>query len=408
MSDDESLIRIPTDVKVKEEILGDPAPKVITDFILPEKKGPLGYLPIIVWGIVLLIGVINFIVFNAVNTALVQSDTSDFDSGLLSWIFYCGMLILTPYLLRFIKNKMNFSIEQLHRITDISREAHLKLKKRIFGPIGMVVVILLTVIFIIWDITGFGVKYSFPMVILPAGTTSSLEGFLNDMASVKTSVGDQVFYLMTSSGAISFQAVLFVIVWEAYWLFQSQLLWYVIGYLWYLWPVQRKYEYREPVEMVIKLGLTKPVHHSIVEVGWGFIPFLVLKFIYQIMNPFDIWPDDTTSTILILAFFLILTIVPSMLITSDLKREHAEAMHHAEVLGADALENVVQKAETTGVPIAEAVTALLLNTYLQEMKAKQGGAAGGMGKKMATSCASPIASYGAKEGLALSGTNLSL
>jgi hypothetical protein len=246
------------------------------------------------------------------------------------------------------------------------------------------------------------------MVILPAGTKSSLEGFLNDMASVRSNVGDQVFYLMTASGAISFQAVLFVIVWETYWLFQSQLLWYVIGYMWYLAPVQSKYEYREPVEMVIKLGLTKPVHHSIVEIGWGYIPFLVLKFIYQLMNPFDIWPDDTISTFLILAFFLILTIVPSMLITNDLKREHAEAMHHAEVLGADALEKVVQKAETTGVPIAEAVTALLLNMYLQEMKMKQGGATGGMGKKMATSCASPIASYGAKEGLALSGTDISL
>jgi len=383
VSDDETLIRIPTDVKLNEEILGDPAPRVITD-VIPPKKG----VPVILWGIIFLIGLVNFII-----SPYWASDASDSLAGLESWMFYSFLLMLMPYLLRYIKNKINFCIEQEHRIKNISREDHLKLKKRIFGPVSIVVVLLLTIVFVIYDLTGYElttpIKYVLP--IIPSNTLP--EGWISDV--IKNWSSNQAFYVNY------FQAGLFLVVWEVSWLFNAQFLWFVIGFLWYLGPVVRKHDYREPVEVVIKMGLTKPVLHSIVEVGWGYIPYLVFKFIYQLINIKDIWFDDTISTTLVLVFFLVISIVPPMEIANRVKSAHAEAMHHAEVLGTDALENVVKKAETTGVPIAEAVTALLLNTYLHEMKQKQGGVAGGVEKKIVTSAAGPIGSYGAKEGLAL-------
>ena len=59
MSDDASIVKLPGEFKVKEEILGDPAPTVITDFMLPKS---IKVLPIIVWGIVFVVGIINFVI----------------------------------------------------------------------------------------------------------------------------------------------------------------------------------------------------------------------------------------------------------------------------------------------------------------------------------------------------------
>ncbi len=369
----EPLIRLPTDVQLKEETLGDPVPTVITDFILPDSKNSfLRLLPVIVWGIIGVIGVIIFFMNPPVDIEAVSE-----------WLFYIVMLIVSPYLLKFIKNKMNETVEYAHKVTQISREEHLKLKRGFIGPfgvLGIIAVIGFTLFFGLYDYNGLWVF---------AGNG---ENWVTDIVAAPE------FY---ANGAM---AVPFLLVWEFGWIFISQFLWYAIGFVIYIFRIIRKYTYREIPQLVVKLGLSKPLAKLIVATGYGFVPFLILRFFLQFViqlafPDYTIWLSDTVATTLTLVLFLLLTILPPLIIAADLKKEVAEETRKAEILGITAIEDVVEKAKAQGgVPINEAVSALLFNTYLQQMKEKQK-VDGGVQKKMATSAAGPVASYGAKEGV---------
>jgi len=367
----EPLIKLPNNVKLKEETFDDPAPKVITDFILPDSKNAiLRLLPVIVWGIFGLVGVILFL-------------ASSLDmQGMAEWLFYIATLIISPYLLKYIKHKINDTMEYAHKVTQITKEEHLKLKKGFLGPfgvLGIIAVIGFTVLFGLYDFNAWGLA-------------SATEGWVFDTADPETAS----FY------ANGLMAVPFLIVWEVGWLFLSQFLWYSISFVIYVFRVIRKYNYREEPQIVVKLGLSKPLSQLIVATGYGFVPFLLLRFVLQIAfrlvdSTYAVWLSDTIATTLTLVFFLLLTILPPLIITNDLKKEIADEMRKAEILGTNAIEDVVEKAKTQGsVPLDEAISAILFNTYVQQMKDKQK-TEGGVQKKMATSAAGPIGSYGAKE-----------
>ncbi len=368
----EPLIRLPTDVQLKEEVLGDPVPRVITDFILPDSKNAiLRFLPVLIWGILGGIGAIIFLIQPNMDIEAVSE-----------WLFYIVMLIISPYLLKFIKKKMNDTMEYAHKVTQISKEDHLKLKRGLLGPfgvLGIIAVIGFTLLFGLWDYNG----------LFMAGNE---ENWVFDV------VASPEFY------ANGIMAVPFLLVWEFGWLFISQFLWFAISFVIYIFRIIRKYSYREEPQIVVKLGLSKPLSQLIVSTGYGFVPFLILRFflqlVFQIIWPdYTVWMSDTVATTITLILFLLLTIVPPLIIAADLKKEVAEETRKAEILGITAIENVVEKAKAQGgVPINEAVSALLFNTYLQQMKEKQK-TEGGLQKKMVTSAAGPIASYGAKTGI---------
>ncbi len=378
MSGEQPLIRLPTDIKLKEETLGDPIPTVITDFILPNSKSAfLHWLPVIVWGIFGLYGIFVFLM------------TSGDIEGMSEWLFYIVMLIVSPYLLKYIKRKINETVEYAHKVTQITKEEHLKLKRGFLGPfgvLGIIAVIGFTLFFGLYDYNGLWVF---------AGNG---ENWVADTINPES-------FSFYANGAM---AVPFLLVWEFGWIFISQFLWYAIGFLIYVWRIIRNYPYREEPQMVVKLGLSKPLSHLIVDTGLGFVPFLVLRFVLQfvfqlpfVFPDYVIWLSDIIATTMTLVLFVLLTILPPLIIASDLKKELAEETRKAEILGISAIEDVVEKARTQGsVSLNEAISALLFNTYVQQMKQKQV-VDGGIKKKMATSAAGPVASYGAKQILPL-------
>ncbi len=385
MSGEQPLIRLPKDFQLKEETLGDPVPTVITDFMLPDSKNAfLSRLPLIVWGIFGLYGIIVFFM-----------TTGDLEA-MSEWIFYILMLMLSPYLLKFIKKKINATIEYAHTVTQISKEEHLKLKRGFLGPfgvLGIIAVIGFTLLFGLYDYNGLwvfaenGENWTANMAIL----SNPLDEFYLDNVA---------FY---ANGLMS---IPFLLVWEFGWLFISQFLWYSIAFVIYIFRIIRKYNYREEPQLVVKLGLSKPLAKLIVATGYGFVPFLLLRFFLQFLigmafEGYEIWISDTIATTLTLVLFLLLTILPPLIISSDLKKEVADETRKAEILGITAVEDVVEKAKSQGgVSITEAVSALLFNTYLQQMKEKQK-TDSSLQKKMATSAAGPVASYGAKQALPL-------
>ncbi len=298
------------------------------------------------------------------------------------WLFYIVMLIVSPYLLKFIKRKINDTVEYAHKVTQITKEEHLKLKKGFMGPfgtLGFIAVIGFTLLFGLYDYNG--------LFIL-----TNEENWVADI------VASPEFY------ANGLMAVPFLLVWEFGWLFISQFLWYAIGFVIYIFRIIRKYNYREEPQIVVKLGLSKPLSKLIVATGYGFVPFLILRFFLQFViglafPDYVIWLSDTVATTLTLVLFLLLTILPPLIISSDLKKEVADETRKAEILGVTAIEDVVEKARSQGgVPINEAVAALLFNSYLQQMKDKQK-VDSTLQKKMVTSAAGPVASYGAKEAI---------
>ena len=373
MSSEDTMVKLPQNFQLKEEVLNDPIPKVITDFILPSSRnGFLRNLPLIVWGLFGIIGIIIFL----------MSSSMDIEA-IYEWLFYILMLLLSPYLLRYIKIKMNETIEYAHKVTLISKDKHLKLKRGLlgpFGPLGIVSVIGFTLIFGLYDYNGLWIFAA------------------NGENWVADTIINPGFY------ANGLMAIPFLIVWEFGWLFISQFLWYAISFVIYIGRIIRGYTYREPPQVVVKLGLSKPLAKLIVATGYGFVPFLLIRFILQFafglaFPDYSIWMSDTIATTLTLVLFLLLTILPPIIIAADLKKEVAEETRRAEILGVTAIEDIVEKAtKQGGVPITEAVSALILNTYLQQMKEKQR-VDSSIQKKMATSAAGPIASYGAKQAL---------
>ncbi len=367
-------MRLPMDVKLKEETLGDPIPTVITDFILPSSKNAfLRWLPVIVWGIFGLYGIVVFFM------------TSGDPEGMSEWLFYIVMLIVSPYLLKYIKRKINETVEYAHKVTEISKEKHLKLKRGFLGPfgaLGFIAVIGFTVLFGMYDYNG---------IFIFAGNG---ENWVADIINPDS-------FAFYANGQL---AVPFLILWEFGWIFISQFLLYAISFVIYVARIVRGYNYREEPQIVVKLGLEKPLSHLIVDTGLGFVPFLILRFFLQFVikiffRGYTIWWSDTIATTLMLVLFMLMTILPPLIISSDLKKEVAEETRKAEILGVTAIEDVVEKAQTQGgVPINEAVAALIFNSYLQQLKMKQN-ADSGIKKKMATSAAGPVASYGAKEGV---------
>ncbi len=370
------MITIPKDFQLKEETLGDPVPTVITDFILPDSRnGFLRRLPLIVWGIFGIYGIIVFLMSPSMDIEAVQE-----------WLFYIVMLIVSPYLLKFIKKKINDTVEYAHKVTLISKDQHLKLKRGFLGPfgvLGIIAVIGFTLVFGLYDYNGL---WFF---------ASNGENWVTDTMAFPA------FY---ADGAM---AIPFLLVWEFGWIFISQFLWYAIGFVIYVARIIRGYKYREEPQLVVKLQLSKPLSKLIVASGYGFVPFLILRFVLQFLigltsvDPYEIWLSDTIATTLTLVLFLLLTILPPLIISADLKKEVADETRKAEILGITAIEDVVEKAKSQGgVPINEAVSALLFTTYLQQMKEKQK-TDGSIQKKMATSAAGPVASYGAKQALPL-------
>jgi hypothetical protein len=424
------IIKSKWDRDPKIEILDDPVPMVLTDFILPKPSHPkLKFLPIVIWMFFMLLGM-AFIFWSP---SLPDGDTDegiaawawtpqtgyadgdfDFDEdgiatnytqatleddytylnrsnrewwtlALQSWMYWCFFLMLMPYLLLYMKRKINDSIEEAHKITLITREDHLKLKKFIFGPIGMGFVAGLTVLMAVYDATGFW-----------AGDLTG-EGWITDIGGVENMVGisdtgDVTQFWYINQGV----AVMWLLLWMFSWIFSAQFLWYAISYLLYISQIINKYTFREEPKIVARLGLTKDFQTSIIKSVVGFIPYLTIKFLYQIF--FVPWLSDVIINTVMLVLFVILVLAPIAMIQADLKNEQRDKLNNARDIGLFAMTDVVTRVqEGKDVATDEVLSAMLYHSYLMEddLKEKEEKK---QRDKQTKSVAGPAGSYASKEG----------
>jgi len=192
---------------------------------------------------------------------------------------------------------------------------------------------------------------------------------------------------------------MWLIMWSASWIMAIQYLWYAVSLMLYLSQIVNKYDYRENPNMVLRLGLTKKFTAKIFAITFMYIPYLTIKFIYQIF--FEPWTSDEIVNTIALVMFLVILIAPVMMINADLKNEQAELVQKAENIGMFALTEQVQRANSgEPVDVNDAVTALLYHSYLQDQNSKNAEQQQQTGK-MVKSAVGPAGSYVSKQGASM-------
>ena len=394
--DVKDIVMVKWDSEPVFEELNDPAPFVISDFILPDPKHPiLKFLPMMIWGIFCLIGLGFFlwsptlkdVVWDEVPLPVANPGRTNRDwwnLAVQSWLFWCAFMALMPYCLLLVKNSINDVIEEAHRQTKITKVEHLKLKSIIFGPISYVAVAAIIIVFGLYDYNAWWL-----------GDTME-EGWLYDSGGweyIKLLADDnsitQAWYI--NEGV----AIMWLIMWEMSWIFTAQFLWYAISFLIYLSKII-KYNYRNDARMVDRMKLHKPLTDKIIKVGLGFIPYLTLKFLYQITSvP---WTSDLIVNTIMLVLFIFMIVAPPIMIALDLKQEANSALEGQKDKGLFALTDILNRLnDGENVSTDEAISALLYHGYVTEVQSREMEDKK-QKEKQTKSVAGPTGSYASKEG----------
>jgi hypothetical protein len=167
--------------------LNDPVPSVITDFIAPSKNPRFQDLfPILVWGIICAVGIVNFILDN--------QPSADRLAAIRSWVFMCMQLALMPMLLFHIKKHIQKATEEAHLINQITLEEHHRIKNWIFGKPNTIGVCIIALVFGMWDYNGWWLASD----ALPQSWVYDIGGWAY-LGAIPT---EQAYYYVNGLGAV--------------------------------------------------------------------------------------------------------------------------------------------------------------------------------------------------------------
>ncbi|HME53263.1 MAG TPA: hypothetical protein VKM55_13655 [Candidatus Lokiarchaeia archaeon] len=321
-------------------------------------------------------------------------------STVVNYAFYIGYFFVGWYSIMFIRSRIFKSMQESYRVTKILPEEHEKLFQLVFGKIGIIVIIIIAVILCVYEFSAFSAGPSVHNIWVQGQIEGWYWDYNNGVAGGSSGLASGAGFYGTGAAPIAC-----LILWWFADIYSACLSWYAIAFIMYSRKVVTKFEYRNEIEIVRQLRLTAGEEKAFIEVSFGFVPVLCMKFIAQIwVNELVPWWNDTITMFVILVFFVLLLILPSREITKDVKAaaEKDEAMARAKsVLALVEVVNKINAGER--LTLKDAMAALLYNAYLEQVRAvkKQGS---NNNKKIVTSLAGPVASYGAKMGL--SGQNL--
>jgi hypothetical protein len=291
-------------------------------------------------------------------------------------------------------------MEEAYKITKITPEEHAKLYQIVFGKIGIVVIVIIAAILCVYEFNAFS---SGPHVS-NLWVKGQIEGWYwdynNGVAGGPSGLASGAGFYGTGGAP----AVCLILWWFAD-IYSAFMCWYAIAFLIYSHRIVKRFGYRNESEIVRQLRLTAGEEKAFIEVSFGFIPLLCMKFVAQIfVDELVPWWNDTVTMFVILVFFVILLIIPSRAIMKEIKMAGAADEAMAKTKSILALVELINKIDSGDLlTLKDAVGALLYNAYLEQIQSlRMLGSKNN--KKIATSLAGPCASYGAK--LGFSGANL--
>nr|MDO8116306.1 hypothetical protein [Candidatus Sigynarchaeota archaeon] len=359
---------------------------------LSLRKGPVKMivliLPAAITGVLILLGVLLGIYTEYTGPAENYGGKtpaqwrSEAQMALLFWTLF---FMVSWYGLLLIRRQMFKSVQEAHRVTQISSADHKKLLTVLFGPVSIIVSLIIFVIIAVYDFNAFGLEIdNIYATVLPAP-----EGWLLD-----SGFGVELYGPYYVNEAM---AVVWLIIWWCGDLMSAMYCWAGIGFLIYSRAITKKFSFRNEPAVVSQLRLTSEEEKAFVAVSYGFVPFLTLKSLAQIiLTP---WWSDTIITIVTLAFFILLLFIPIKNVTADIKSETKGNEFDAKAKSILALIEILEKVDKgEELSLKKAVMALLYASYLEQIKSiKNQGKSNNT--KVLTSLAGPVASYGAKTGL---------
>ncbi len=303
--------------------------------------------------------------------------------NVLEFVFFLAFFVISYYSLLLLRKLMVNAAKEAHRITKIAREEHLKIMNVMFGPLALIMIAIFSAIICVYDFNAFG--QVIPNIYDPSG--GSLEGFVLDYA------GDPGYYPAPMAAA-------WLLIWWACDVLSAAYCWYAIGFLLYTRKITKKYTFRNEASVVKQLNLTELEVKAFIAVSYGFVPFLTLKSVAQIdfggfmlMTP---WWSDTIITAVTVFLFVLLLILPSKQIMTDIKSETVSDEFDAKARSILALTDIIQKIDKgEDLSLKNAVMALLYSSYLDQVKSFKASGSGAQ-KKILTSLMGPGVSYGAK------------
>ncbi len=348
--------------------------KFILDYLIPERGGILGKLvPIYIALIFLLFGYVAGI-FSDVTTSLAK----------YSFLFWVVFITVGMYVLYSFDRIAMRVVHEAELRFDIKPESNERLLRFVYGPVGIIIWILITLPFIIYDITGFGITE---------------EGWLIDISSL-----DNTWYpgITNYPNGIGLSSILWLVVWEIPWFYISALTWLSLVYLIYVNVVLKNTTWKGGIEAVIRQNLSRKFLVHLFALYVLLAPYLVLKLIYQIVFEIlgeAIWWSDTVATFLLFAVFFVGMVFSPYIITKDIEDEKLKMIDDISSIEVREFDETAKKIlADENVDSATMVKALVLHLYQEEMMEKLTNKSGkrALILKIALAVIGPIASYGIK------------
>ncbi|MEX2682853.1 MAG: hypothetical protein Q6373_014780 [Candidatus Sigynarchaeota archaeon] len=308
----------------------------------------------------------------------------------IEFTFWIAFFTVSYYSLLLLRKLLVNAAREAHRVTKITKEAHLKVLKILFGPLAIIMIFIIAAIIIAYDVNAFGLN-------VRNIYDGSAEGWVQSVAECLALPSTDPDSLYFSPSPMEY---VWLIMWISCDLLSAAYCWYAIGFLLYAKKITKKYTFRNEASVVKQLNLTELEQKAFVAVSYGFIPFLTLKSIAQInfggMMLMVPWWSDTIITALTVLLFVLLLLVPPKQIIADLKAETMLDEFDAKARSILALTDIIQKIDKgEELSLKNAVMALLYSSYLEQVKTFKISNPAGT-KKILTALIGPGVSYGAK------------
>jgi hypothetical protein len=318
----------------------------LLDYLVLEKRGIFGYIiPIFLSILFIILGFAAGIYPSPLHRGVSAAAQG-------SYTFWVIFLLLGTYLLDWLVLAINKVVQEANKRLDLSEEKHNRILDIMFGPKGVIAIILIALPFILYDITGFG---------------SSTEGWLTDVAASRKA-GDNSWYpgLTQTPNGIGFGSVLWLVIWIIPWFYFSSFTWLSLIFLYYMNVTLKGAEYRAGIQQVIREKQFKRLLNHSIEVYAPLMPYIVTKLIFQIF--YDPWWSDTIATYLVFSIFFIGVGITPFLITSDLKAEKQKLLEKLQELGNRFFDDTVRSVfKGEKVETSTLITAIILHLHDEEV-----------------------------------------
>ncbi len=286
------------------------------DRLIPEQERLIDYLvPLFIFSAFFVVGY-----FVGIYDPEISVDAK---SDYTLWVL---IMIFGTYLMDWLVDAMTKVMQEADRVMKIEFKTQKKIIKVIFGPIGLLMSILIAVPFILYDITGFGIFK---------------EGWLYDIQQYKTNCDNSWYpHICDYPQGIGIGSILWLVIWTIPWLIFGAFIWLAFAFLIYLNTTLKHAKWKDEIHVVMRDKKYKRVLGLSIAAYIPLAPFLAMKLIYQIF--YIPWASDTIATYILFILFMLGVICTPFLISKEIDAEKKFALENMRTVSSQIFDATVK------------------------------------------------------------------